>query len=288
MGYLPDILTSIIYYCYKLIRMKSSYVLISCMLASLFVVLMIPSCNQPGAGWQATESEIMNAAKPAIDSSRVLETLALYRAKRYEGIQEAMKAGVDNVHKLVLHGRKMGILSPAIGSLTNLASLDVAYNELSELPDEISRLYYLQGFYANGNSLVDFPKQILLLPLLAKLDLSENQIREIPVEIVRMDQLTRLSLNKNAFTSVPVQLYELENLKVFELSDNNLSELPAGIANLSNLTKLDLANNQLTSLPKEISTLSETMNELNIQGNPIPPEEIEWLIKAMPKTKIRY
>ncbi len=139
----------------------------------------------------------------------VLETLELYRAKRYEGIQEAMGAGVENVYKLVLHGKSMGTLSPDIGRLTFLHSLDVSKNKLTLLPGEI----------------------------------------------MKMDQLTRLSMDKNTLTSIPVQLFNLSKLK---------------------------------NLPKEIITLSESLGEMNIQGNQIPREEIEWLIEAMPATKIRY
>ncbi len=288
MGYLPDILTSIIHYCYKLVRVQNNYILISCMLASLFMVMIITSCNQSGAGRQGSDSEIMNTEKPAIDSSRVLKTLALYRAKRYEGMRDALSAGVDNVHKLVLYGEKMGILPSEIEKLTYLQSLDVAYNDLTGLPEELSSLHYLQGFYANGNSLVEFPEQIMLLPLLARLDLSENQIRSIPEEIGRMNQLTRLSLSKNALTRVPVQLYKLKNLTVLELAQNGLSEIPEGIASLSILRKLDLSNNQLKSLPKEITTLTATLTDLNIKGNQIPQSEIQWLVKAMPRTQIRF
>ena len=72
-----------------------------------------------------------------------------------------------------------------------------------------------------------------------------------------------------------MQLYGLRNLNFLELADNGLSELPEGISNLSNLKKLDLANNQLKAIPKEITTLSETLEELNIQGNQIPPAEID-------------
>jgi Leucine-rich repeat (LRR) protein len=230
----------------------------------------------------------MLAGKPAIDTSMVLETLQLYRAKRYESVREAMSAGVENAHKLVLYGRKMGTLTPDVGRLTYLASLDVAFNDLAELPEELSQLHYLQGFYANGNSLTKFPTQILLLPLLAKLDFSDNQISKIPAEISKMDQLTRLTMDNNTLTSIPVQLYNLPNLSVLELAGNGLIVIPEGISNLKNLKKLDLSNNQLSSLPREITTLTGTLEELMIQGNNIPLEEVEWLIEAMPETKIRY
>ena len=64
----------------------------------------------------------------------VLETLELYRSKRFESIQEANNPDVKGVHKLVLHGKEMGVISPEIGNLTYLASLDLAFNNLVELP----------------------------------------------------------------------------------------------------------------------------------------------------------
>ncbi len=72
------------------------------------------------------------------------------------------------------------------------------------------------------------------------------------------------------------------------LAHNGLSEIPEGIANLSNLKKLDLGHNQLRSLPKEIATLTETLVELNIQGNQLSQEEIQWFVEAMPHTQIRF
>lgn len=249
---------------------------------------LITSCNSGGSGDKDLDQELMRAEKPAIDTSMVLETLELYRAKRYESVREAMNAGVENAHKLVLYGRKMGTLTPEIGRLSYLASVDVAFNDLADLPQELSQLHYLQGFYANGNNLTEFPKQILLLPVLAKLDLSDNQIPEIPGEISRMDQLTRLTMDNNTLTSIPVQLYNLPSLSVLELAGNGLSVVPEGISNLRKLKKLDLSNNQLKALPREITTLTGTLEEMMIQGNNIPLEEVEWLIEAMPETKIRY
>jgi Leucine-rich repeat (LRR) protein len=247
----------------------------------------LDSCA-PEEGKHSHEAGIMEAEKPFIDTSRVLGTLELYRARRYEGIGEALEAGVDHAHKLVLYGRKLGVLSPDIGKLTSLQTLDVAYNDLAVLPNEIAGLHYLQGFYANGNKLTAFPAQVLLLPILTSLDLSENQISSIPEEIVRMDQLKRLSMDRNLLTSIPVQLYRLKDLSVLELSGNGLSVIPEGISGLTKLKKLDLSHNQLSTLPREITTLAGHLEELMVQGNRIPLEELEWLSEAMPGTRIRY
>ncbi len=252
------------------------------------MLMTVSSCNSRGDGDNSLDQKIMTAEKPEVDSSLVLEEMELYRAKRYESIQEAQAAGIKNAHKLVLYGRKMGNLSPVIKNLTYLASLDVAFNDLAELPEELSQLHYLQGFYANGNNLTEFPSQILLLPVLAKLDFSDNQISAIPGEISKMDQLTRLTMDNNTLTSIPVQLYYLPDLSVLELSGNGLRVIPEGISNLKKLKKLDLSNNQLSAIPREITAISGTLEELMIQGNNIPLDEVEWLIEAMPETKIRY
>jgi Leucine-rich repeat (LRR) protein len=253
------------------VRSKKGYYIISGAIMGLW---LLSACKSDKAA-PSMAADIMKAEKPSIDTSKVLETLELYRAARYESLQAAMLAGAENVHKLVLWGRKMESLPPQIGELAYLATLDVAYNDLTVLPGEIEDLHYLQGFYANGNRLTEFPSQILLLPVLTRLDLSENQITQIPEEIMKMDQLTRLTLDKNAILQLPVQLYALENLEILELKGNGLSVIPEGISNLKNLKKLDLADNQLTTLPDEITAMAGHLKELNIQGNQIPGEKIE-------------
>ncbi len=254
------------------------------------VLLFFPACHPPRADGGGTAKDQIQSQvdRPEIDSSKVLNTLELYRAKRYEGMQEAMNAGPENVFKLVLYGRNMVNLSPDIGKLIYLASLDVSHNELTELPEAISGLHYLQGFYATDNRLERFPEQILRLPVLMKLDLSGNQISEMPPEISWMDQLTRLTMDRNHLTSIPLELYELNHLTVLELAENGITVVPEGISGLTALKKLDLSGNQLTGLPREITTLSEHLEELSIQGNRIPREEVKWLIEAMPGTQIRY
>ncbi len=260
---------------------------ISKLISGLAMVLLMLACT--GSGNNVNLKNVkLDAEKPSIDSARVLETLELYRAKRYEGIQDALSGGVDQAFKLVLYGRKLDRLSPEIGKLSYLQTLDVAQNELSELPDELSGLHYLQGFYANGNRLTAFPDQLLLLPILGSIDLSENQIVKIPAEIALMDQLTRLSMDDNMLTSIPVQLFELSNLTILELGGNGLTEIPAGIDSLKELKKLDLSNNQLRSVPKGLSNLSLNLKDLYLQGNQIPRDEIDNLIAALPSTKIRF
>ena len=252
------------------------------------VLIFAYSCSISGTNNSKHARAILEAEKPSVDSARVPEMIELYRSKRYEDLQTAEAEGIEKVLKISFHGRQMGNLSPRIADFIYLATLDLSYNDLADLPDELSTLHYLQGFYVRGNKLTVFPEQILLLPLLARLDLSENQITEIPPAIIKMDQLVSLNLEKNALNHFPVQLFELSNLSVLNLAHNGCSSLPEGIGNMLNLEKLDLSNNQLTSLPGEIILLSGNLKELSINGNQIPADKISWLEESMPSTQIRY
>lgn len=226
--------------------------------------------------------------KAEIDPGRMPDSSELSEAPSYLSIKEARKARKNKVYKLVLKTDDQGSLPSGLGRFTYLASLDVANNGLSEVPDVVSDFHYLQGFYASGNNLREFPQEILLLPVLRKVDLSANQILRIPPEIKGMGQLTRLSINNNFVVELPAELYELKNLTVLELGQNLLQEIPEGIAGLKSLRQLDLARNQIKTLPRELATLSGTLTELDVQGNQIPMEEIHWLVEAMPHTKILY
>jgi Leucine-rich repeat (LRR) protein len=267
--------------------MKSCFPVIFVVFLYAFMPV-IRSCNAPSGGKTGPDESIMTAGKPAIDSSRVLETLDLYRAPRYESVQKAVSGSPEEVYKLVLWGQKLGVIPPGIQRLKYLHSLDVAYNELAELPEELSQLHYLQGFYANGNMLTEFPKQILLLPVLDRVDLSENRITEIPGEIIRMDQLRKLDMGENKLTDLPDQLFELPNLEILTLDHNALSRVSPYISSLKSLRKLDISNNSLKEIPPEITRLAGTLTDLEIQGNNIPMEKIRELVDAMPSTNIRF
>ncbi|HDS06874.1 MAG TPA: leucine-rich repeat domain-containing protein [Bacteroides sp.] len=255
----------------------------------LYVILFaFQACNTSPGEKQESRESIISANKPMVDTSRILDRLSLYRARRYDSVQSALSDDPEKVYKMVLWGKKLGVIPPAIGQLKYLHSLDVAHNELAELPEELSELHYLQGFYANGNRLKRFPEQILLLPMLDRVDLSENQIMEIPEGIARMDQLTKLDMGENRLTDLPAELFELTNLEILTLDHNALGRLSPGISGLRKLRKLDLSNNFLKEIPWEITGLKETLTDLEIQGNQIPAEQVRSLAEAMPSTNIRF
>jgi internalin A len=158
---------------------------------------------------------------------------------------------------------------------TGQTELDLSWNQLSELPAEITQLSNLTTLDLSFNQLSELPAEITQLSNLTTLDLRNNQLSELPAEITQLSNLTTLDLSFNQLSELPAEITQLSNLTTLDLSFNQLSELPAEITQLSNLTTLDLRNNQLSELPAEITQLSN-LTTLLLEENPLksPPPEI--------------
>eukprot|EP00435_Cladocopium_sp_Y103_P007688 s2077_g2.t1 len=110
--------------------------------------------------------------------------------------------------------------------LDKLEILDLAYNELSRLPDEI--------FYR--------------LEWLRRLRLEGNRLRSLGNRPFyrNLSSLKLLNLSQNALAELPPGLFDGQNLSVIDLSHNNLTKLDPKLFDLENLTTLDLRGNRLT------------------------------------------
>ena len=100
-----------------------------------------------------------------------------------------------------------------MGSFSNLESLDLSSNRLTEIPGELGSLSNLES-----------------------LDLSSNRLTEIPGELGSLSNLTELYLVGNGLTGeIPPELGNLSNLTYLCLSDNQLTGcIPVGIAGVAN------------------------------------------------------
>ena len=56
---------------------------------SALVVLVMVSCHSNRSGNSGLDAAVIEAEKPAVDSSKIIELVDLYRAKRYEDLQTA-------------------------------------------------------------------------------------------------------------------------------------------------------------------------------------------------------
>ncbi|KAI3460181.1 hypothetical protein Pfo_016844 [Paulownia fortunei] len=193
--------------------------------------------------------------------------------------------------------RMTGSISPYIGNLSFLRSLELQNNQLiGELPDQLGNLFCLRTLNLSFNSIEGvIPSNISRCKDLRMLDLMQNQISgRIPQEISHLTQLKVLNLARNQLSgdlpssltnisslvnlnlgtnklggSIPSDLGRLTNLKFLDLTINNLSgSVPPSIYNMSSLVYLALASNNLWGeLPGDIGITLPNLLGLNFCFN---------------------
>ncbi|KAH1092126.1 hypothetical protein J1N35_019383 [Gossypium stocksii] len=198
--------------------------------------------------------------------------------------------------------RLTGELPSSLGNLTQLAVLDLSYNYLQSIPEDIGRLTNLVALNLSSNRFIGaIPSSVSNLTNLASLFLQSNQLDgSIPEDIGRLTNLIALNLSSNRFIgaipssvsnltnlaslflqsnqldgSIPEDIGRLTNLVAFDLSYNRLvGPIPSSVSNLTNLASLFLQSNQLDgSIPEDIGRLTNLV-ALNLSSNylvgPIP------------------
>uniref|UniRef100_A0A0D9VLR7 non-specific serine/threonine protein kinase n=1 Tax=Leersia perrieri TaxID=77586 RepID=A0A0D9VLR7_9ORYZ len=170
-----------------------------------------------------------------------------------------------------------GEISPAIGNLKGVVSIDLRSNELSgQIPDEIGDCTSLTTLDLSSNNLGgDIPFSISKLKHLENLILKNNQlVGMIPSTLSQLPNLKILDLAQNKLNGeIPRLIYWNEVLQYLGLRSNNLEgSLSPELCQLTGLW--DLSYNRLTGeIPFNIGFLQ--VATLSLQGNnfsgPIPP-----------------
>ncbi|MCS6802622.1 MAG: leucine-rich repeat domain-containing protein [Chloroflexota bacterium] len=184
----------------------------------------------------------------------------------------------DHVTELDLAGRGLTALSPEIGRLRHLRSLDlgeklgpddtVLSNHLRSLPATVGALRQLETLNLAANALDSLPEEFAWLERLRRLDLSFNRLRELPPALRSLRSLETLRLERNRLEALPPWLGELRALRTLVLADNRIAALPDTIGALGALRTLDLSHNQLTALPETLGEL-EHLESLSLYANQI-------------------
>ena len=132
------------------------------------------------------------------------------------------------------------------GFSEKLVALDVSFNNLTSLPEELG-----------------------ILRLLTNLNCSCNQINSLPSSIGRLQTLKIFKANGNKIApSLPDEIGQCINLTILNLNENQLEYLPDTIVNCFNLTSLSLQNNNMKKLPSKLSLLHSTINLIDVRNNP--------------------
>ncbi|XP_059629634.1 disease resistance protein L6-like [Cornus florida] len=170
-----------------------------------------------------------------------------------------------------------------------LKVLDISWNHISKLPDEIWMLEILEVLRASSCNLKgNIPSCIERLSSLRKLNFGHNYIQSLPTSICKLSCLQTLDLgcgcNIQALPELPssleilhvtlypkrnlhVKLANLVNLQDLRLSwcSMNLVEIPRYIEKRSKLQILEMENTNIRTLPKEIGALLSLLTILTIE-----------------------
>ncbi|WP_089727137.1 COR domain-containing protein [Candidatus Thiosymbion oneisti] len=148
-------------------------------------------------------------------------------------------------------------LPESLFRLTWLERLDLSENRLTTVPASVSRLTQLRVLDLSGNRLTVLPESLSRLTRLEWLHLSWNRLTTLPESLSRLTRLEFLDLSENQLTTVPESLSRLTQLELLSLSRNRLTALPESLIQLTQLQALFLSGNRLTTLPESLSRLTQ-------------------------------
>lgn len=120
---------------------------------------------------------------------------------------------------------------------------------LTEFPAQLYRFTdSLEILDLSGNQLSELPQDLSRFKKLKRLFLTANQFRHIPPVLSQCPQLVMVSFKGNALTQF-AEASLPEQLEWLILTDNQLTELPDDFGRYTKLRKVALAGNQLSWLP---------------------------------------
>ncbi|XP_010555314.1 PREDICTED: LRR receptor-like serine/threonine-protein kinase ERL1 isoform X2 [Tarenaya hassleriana] len=263
---------------------------LSLAMAVFVLVGVASSINDEGKALMAIKASFSNVANVLLDWDDVHnDDFCSWRGVYCDNISLSVVS--LNLSNLNLGGE----ISPAVGDLRNLKSIDLQGNKLAgQIPDEIgncaslvyldfsnnllfgdipfsiSKLKQLEFLNLKNNQLTGpIPATLTQIPSLKTLDLARNQlIGEIPRLLYWNEVLQYLGLRGNMLTgTLSPDMCQLTGLWYFDVRGNNLTgTIPESIGNCTSFEILDISYNQITGeIPYNVGFLQ--VATLSLQGN---------------------
>jgi len=134
------------------------------------------------------------------------------------------------IHLVKLNNTKLIITT--FDELINLSSddikqiiaIDCSYNNLIEIPKDISKLYNLKYFDCSHNNLKEIPIEICNLRNLIDINCSFNEINLIPIELSKLKKLDTIICYNTNIENIPNEII-LSRIKIRKNKYFNLYKL---------------------------------------------------------------
>lgn len=151
------------------------------------------------------------------------------------------------------------------GKLAGAKRLDLSCG-LHHFPEEIYELAdSLEILNLSGNNLSALPNDLTRLTKLKVIFCSDNQFTHVPEILGQCPELSMIGFKSNQISTLTSDALP-SKLQWLILTDNQLDRLPAALGRCSNLQKLMLAGNKLSHLPDEMATCNK-LELLRISAN---------------------
>eukprot|EP00004_Rigifila_ramosa_P002083 TRINITY_DN1215_c0_g1_i5.p1 TRINITY_DN1215_c0_g1~~TRINITY_DN1215_c0_g1_i5.p1 ORF type:complete len:438 (-),score=68.40 TRINITY_DN1215_c0_g1_i5:154-1338(-) len=159
-----------------------------------------------------------------------------------------------------------------IAALPSLTHLNLSFNALTAIPEQLSSLQNLEILSLAGNRLTGLPERLFDgLTALTSLDLASNMLTELPASFSTLPSLRQLFLGDfsagNLLSAIPAGLAQMTTLEELVLSRQHLKTLD-DLPSLPRLRRLDVAVNQITALPDVLPDFPN-LESISIALNPI-------------------
>ena len=172
-------------------------------------------------------------------------------------------AQIDSLRELRLSGNVLqGMLTPRLGNLKKLETLDISNNAITTLPSNSDELSNLRVLNVSGNKLSSLPFELLISLPLIEIDAARNRLSGnlFPINVSGLLHLKTLDVANNSLTSLTESgSIELPSLQSLDATENRLTRMPEMLA-CTELLTLIVAGNRLSSIPQSLTSLGKLKN----------------------------
>ena len=136
-----------------------------------------------------------------------------------------------------------------------LISLNLSYNFLTGVPNEIQNLEFLKNLDLSNNQIFFLNDAVTNVQNLEELNLTNNPLIELPSSIGNLINLEKISISSANLDSIPESFGELDSLNFIFINSTEIRTIPSGIVTNQNLIELNLVGNEIESLPEDLCDL---------------------------------
>ncbi|XP_034933907.1 chaoptin [Chelonus insularis] len=155
--------------------------------------------------------------------------------------------------------------------LINLTSLDLGYNNLTQLPAEIfTGMPNLKTLDLRSNYLTFLHSGTFNLDRLETLNLQDNRLGVLRQQAFRgTSSLQQLDLSGNSLSQLSTEQFRnLRNLRILNLSRNHIRSLSRNVFEGTRIELLDLSSNRISIVPSSaFLEVGYTLRDLNLAEN---------------------